>query len=335
MAQSILSVIFSTLKRQELISRQVKYIQKSLPLLLTYSIQRIVRIDKNFTMATDDYTTIKEVSKAKCFEGQQNVYQHQSAVLGCSMKFAVYLPSAVESKKLPVLYYLSGLTCTEQNVITKSGFQRYAQEYNLIVVAPDTSPRDVDVAGQDASWDIGTGAGFYVDATQPGWNKHYKMYSYVTKELLEVVAKNFPVDPSRVGITGHSMGGHGALISFFKNPTVYKSVSAFAPISNPIESAWGKKALSTYIGENVDDWKQYDATELVQKQARKDATILIDQGGKDEWTGHLVPDNFPAMCKKVGQPVEYNLRGGYDHGYFFVSTFIQNHFAHHAKVLHS
>lgn len=280
---------------------------------------------------------VKQVSDAKCFGGQQRVYEHDSKELGCKMKFAVFLPSvAVQSDatKLPVVYYLSGLTCTEQNMITKSGFQKYAEQYKLIVVCPDTSPRGCNVPGEDAGWDIGTGAGFYVDATQEPWKKNYRMYSYVTSELRQVVEANFKqVDSSRVGITGHSMGGHGALVAFFRNPTVYKCATAFAPISNPINSQWGVKCLTAYLGEDKESWKEYDATELVKKQPRKDAKILVDQGGKDEWMSYLVPNNFVEACKQAGQPLEYNERDGYDHGYYFISTFMENHMKHLAANL--
>ena len=281
-------------------------------------------------------TEVKQVSNAKCFGGQQQVFEHASKELGCQMKFAIFLPSTASEAgaKLPTVYYLSGLTCNEQNMITKSGFQRYAEEHKLIVVCPDTSPRGCNVEGEDASWDIGTGAGFYVDATEEPWKKHYRMYSYITKELREVVEKNFAcVDSARVGISGHSMGGHGALVAFFRNPQVYKAVSAFAPISNPSVSAWGIKCLTAYVGADKGAWKEYDATELVKAQPQKNVKILIDQGAKDEWLGHLIPHNFVDTCKQVGQPLEYNERDGYDHGYYFVSTFISNHMKYFSETL--
>lgn len=280
---------------------------------------------------------LKEVSNAKCFGGQQRVYEHPSKELGCQMKFAIFLPSVALNDpklKLPVVYYLSGLTCTEENMITKSGFQRYAEENKLIVVGPDTSPRGCKVPGEDEAWDLGTGAGFYVDATQEPWSKHYRMYSYVTKELRELVDANFSnVDSTRVGITGHSMGGHGALVAFFRNPQIYKAVSAFAPISNPLKSSWGNKCLTAYLGADQATWKEYDATELVKRQPQKAAKVLVDQGGKDQWMSYLVPHNFVEACKEAGQPLEYNERDGYDHGYYFVSTFIGNHMKHFADSL--
>jgi len=252
------------------------------------------------------------------------------------MKFSVFFPSAASQPnvKLPVVYYLSGLTCTEQNMITKSGIQRYAEENKLIIVGPDTSPRKCDVPGEEDSWDIGTGAGFYVDATREPWKKNYRMYSYVSKELPQLVNSSFDsVDSIRVGITGHSMGGHGALICFFKNPTIYKAVTAFAPISNPMKSSWGVKCFKEYLGDNQEAWKEYDATELVKKNPRKDTKIIVEQGAEDEWLSHLVPKNFVEACKEANQPLEYNERKGYDHGYFFVSTFIESHMKHFAKEL--
>uniref|UniRef100_A0A6G1SJ45 S-formylglutathione hydrolase n=1 Tax=Aceria tosichella TaxID=561515 RepID=A0A6G1SJ45_9ACAR len=279
---------------------------------------------------------LKQVSCSKCFEGHQYVYEHESKELGCQMKFAIYLPSASQqpNAKLPVVYYLSGLTCTEQNMITKSGFQRYAEKYKLVVVGPDTSPRNCNVPGEEDVWDLGTGAGFYVDATQEPWSKHYRMYSYVTKELRSVVDANFPcVDSTRVGITGHSMGGHGALVCFLRNPDIYKAVTAFAPISNPLESSWGVKCLTTYLGSDKTTWTDYDATELVKRQPRKDVKIVVEQGSKDEWMSYLAPENFKKACETVGQALEFNLRDGYDHGYYFVSTFIENHLKHFSEVL--
>lgn len=280
---------------------------------------------------------LKEVSNSKCFEGHQKVYEHTSKELKCKMKFSIFVPSAVDqdpNQKLPVIYYLSGLTCTEQNMITKSGIQRYAEQYKLVIVGPDTSPRGCNIPGEDDSYDFGSGAGFYVDATQAPWNQNYRMYSYVTKELRELVEKNFKfVDAARTGITGHSMGGHGALVCFFRNPQIYKAVSAFAPISNPINSSWGQKCMSAYLGPDKTAWSQYDATELVKNQPQKSVKILVDQGTKDEWMSYLVPNNFPEACRMIGQPIEYNERDGYDHGYYFVSTFIESHLRYFSETL--
>lgn len=292
------------------------------------------------TGAKVDYFKIEEVSSSKCFKGLQKVFKHQSKVLSCEMKFSIYLPSTVLEKpeeQLPVIYFLSGLTCTEQNFIIKSGFQRHANKHDLIVVGPDTSPRGPDVpTSEDGSWDLGLAASFYLDATQPPYNKHYKMYSYITKELREVVEKNFAcIDRYRVGISGHSMGGHGALVCYLRNPQIYRAVSAFAPISNPISSAWGKKAFAAYLGPDEKVWKEFDATELVKRQPQKTDVIFIDQGDKDEWTYQLNPDNFVKACEDVEQPIRYKLREGYDHGYHYVSTFIGEHMKFFADLLHS
>lgn len=273
---------------------------------------------------------IKQLTCEKCFGGFQYVFEHDSRELSCKMKFSVFVPSIAKidscDQKLPVIYWLSGLTCTEQNFIIKSGFQRYAEQYGAVVIGPDTSPRGVSTLGDEDSWDLGTGAGFYVDASEEPWKKHYRMYSYVTKELPEVVEKNFPVvDKNRCAISGHSMGGHGALVCFLRNPEIYKAVSAFAPISNPCQSEWGRKAFRAYLGGSTDQWANFDATEYVQKSPRKDTTILIEQGSKDEWMSYLVPDNFVEACKSVSQPLIYNYREGYAHGYHFVSTFIGDH----------
>lgn len=279
------------------------------------------------------------LTDSKCFGGRQKVYQHTSEELGCKMKFSIFLPSTVaddQATKLPVIYFLSGLTCTEQNMITKSGIQRYAEQHQLIIVGPDTSPRGCGVPGEDETWDLGSGAGFYVDATKEPWAKNYRMYSYITKELRELVEKKFScVDASKIGITGHSMGGHGALVCFFKNPQIYKAVSAFAPISNPTKSDWGKKCFSSYLGEDESKWAEYDATELVKCNPQKDVTILIDQGTEDEWMNYLVPNNFVETCKSIGQPLKYNERKGYDHGYYFISTFIEEHLKHFSNIFHS
>lgn len=279
------------------------------------------------------------VTDSKCFGGRQQVHQHESVELGCKMLFSIFLPSSAgdgssSQLKLPVVYYLSGLTCTEQNMITKSGIQQWAEKYQLIIVGPDTSPRGCKVPGEDEFWDLGTGAGFYVDSTQEPWRKNYRMYSYVTQELRQVVEKNFGVvDAKRIGITGHSMGGHGALVAFLRNPDVYKAVSAFAPIANPTKSSWGVKSLRAYLGDDQTAWADYDATELIKKQPRKDVKIVIDQGTKDEWMNYLVLKNFVKACEDVGQPVEINDREGYDHGYYFVSTFIENHLKHFSDSL--
>lgn len=279
---------------------------------------------------------MEQVSSSKCFGGHQKIFQHKSRELGCTVKFSVFIPScATDEQPVPLLYFLSGLTCTEQNFITKSSFQKYAEKYKLAVVGPDTSPRGENVPNAE-DWDLGQGAGFYVDATQPKWNKNFRMYSYITKELFDLVKKNFKcIDTNNVGISGHSMGGHGALIAFLRNPHIYKSVSAFAPISNPTASNWGRKCFTDYLGTDEEAWSSYDATELVRRQPQKRVKIVVEQGSLDEWMHELVPDNFVKACREVGQDLTYNLREGYDHGYYFISTFIEDHIAHHAGVLHS
>jgi len=284
--------------------------------------------------------SLKLISSNKCFGGFQKVYQHESSELKCTMKFGVYLPEVAEtgSKKLPVVYFLSGLTCTHENFIHKSGFQRYASENNLIVVNPDTSPRGVNIAGEDDSYDFGSGAGFYVDATVEPWSKHYRMFSYVTKELPQLVDSNFPVLLNSRGIFGHSMGGHGALICALKNPGFYKSVSAFAPISNPINCPWGQKILKGYFGEADQTlWRQHDSCELLEAYKGPKLDILVDQGAVDEFlASQLKPDHLLEAAKKC-EHVSVNLRiqNGYDHSYYFVASFLGDHLKHHAKILHS
>ncbi|KAF3825825.1 hypothetical protein GH733_006652 [Mirounga leonina] len=247
---------------------------------------------------------LKQISSNKCFGGLQKVFEHDSVELNCKMKFAIYLPPKAETGKCPALYWLSGLTCTEQNFISKAGYHQAASEHGLVVIAPDTSPRGCNIKGEDESWDFGTGAGFYVDATEDPWKTNYRMYSYVTEELPQLINANFPVDPQKMSIFGHSMGGHGALICALKNPGKYKSVSAFAPICNPVLCPWGKKAFSGYLGTDQSKWKAYDATHLVKSYPGSQLDILIDQGKDDQFLsdGQLLPDNFIAACteKKFG-----------------------------------
>ena len=282
---------------------------------------------------------LKLVSDKKCFDGWQRVYEHYSKVLNCTMNFAIYLPPGAEtevSEKIPVLYWLSGLTCTEQNFITKAGAQRYAAERNIILVAPDTSPRGCGIEGEDDSWDFGTGAGFYVDATEEKWKTNYNMYSYVTKELPALVNANFPALPDRQSIFGHSMGGHGALICALKNPGKYRSVSALAPICNPMNCPWGEKAFTGYLGPDRERWKEYDATELVQKYVGPPFSyVLIDQGLEDEFLkkGQLLPENFVEGCRKGNVPVLLRKHEGYDHSYYFIASFMDEHIRHHVAAL--
>lgn len=277
---------------------------------------------------------ISQISSNKIFGGYQKVYSHESKTLKCTMKFGIFLPEKSESEKVPVIYWLSGLECTEQNFMTKAGAQQHASKYNIAVVTPDTSPRGLNIPGEDDSYDFGTGAGFYVDATQDPWKENYNMHSYITKELPEVINSNFSVDPDRQSIMGHSMGGHGALICFLKNPGKYRSVSAFSAICNPSECPWGKKAFAGYLGPE-ESWADYDATKLVSKYDGPPIDILLDQGTDDKFlkNGQLLPQNFVEACKNAQVPVILTMRDGYDHSYFYIATFIGEHFTHHAKYL--
>ncbi|CAH1957740.1 unnamed protein product [Acanthoscelides obtectus] len=280
---------------------------------------------------------LTEVSSNKSFGGFQKVFSHDSKELGCNMKFGVYLPpQAEENKKLPVIYWLSGLECSEANFIQKAGAQRYAAEHGVIIVNPDTSPRSLNIPGDSEAWDFGVGAGFYVNATQEPWKKNYRMYSYVTEELPAVVAKNFGVAEGKQSIMGHSMGGHGALICALKNPGMYKSVSAFAPICNPCQCPWGEKAFNGYLGPREGgDWASWDATELVQKYNGPPLELLIDQGLEDNFLkqNQLLPENLIKACKAAGVPAILKKRDGYNHSYFYIASFIGEHLEYHVKHL--
>ena len=250
------------------------------------------------------------------------------------MRFGVYLPPQAETERVPVLTYLAGLTCNEETFAIKAGAQRLAAELGIALVTPDTSPRGTDFPGQADNWDFGVGAGFYVDATEQPWAKHWRMYSYVNHELPEVIANGFSVDPERQSIFGHSMGGHGALVSALRNPKRYRSVSAFAPICAPTQCPWGNKAFSGYLGKDKASWRAYDATELVQNQPFH-SEILIDQGLDDEFlTEQLHPNLFEKAAVKVGQPVELRLHPGYSHNYYFIQSFMADHLKRHAAALH-
>jgi len=277
------------------------------------------------------------LSSHACHGGEQRFYRHESSIIGLPMRFSVYLPPQAlqASAKVPALFYLAGLTCTEETFAIKAGAQRFAAQHGVALVAPDTSPRGAGVPGESAAWDFGVGAGFYVDATQEPWARHYRMYSYVRDELRETVVNELPVEGSRLGIFGHSMGGHGALMLALRNPEIYRSVSAFAPIAAPTRCPWGEKAFSGYLGEDRATWKEYDASELVARASRKFAEgILVDQGLADQFLAEqLYPDVFEAACRAAGQPLTLRRHAGYDHGYYFISTFIEDHLAHHAKVL--
>ena len=277
-------------------------------------------------------SSVERVSESRCFEGRHIVYKHASAACACTMRFAVYLPPAAARGPVPALYWLSGLTCTEDNFSVKAGAQRYAAELGLALIIPDTSPRGVNLPGEDAQMDVGTGAGFYVNATQKPWSAHYRMYDYIRDELPAVVNANLPVDPARKSISGHSMGGHGALILGVRNPDSYRSVSAFAPISSASRSAWGQHALTTYLGPDRAPWRDYDAAEVIRAHPSRHE-LLIDQGKADPYLEQLRPDELKAACAASGQRLNYRERTGYDHGYYFVSTFIAEHLQFHATAL--
>jgi S-formylglutathione hydrolase len=271
------------------------------------------------------------ISQSSCFGGTVSFYQHRSTVCNGLMKFSVYQPPTTQAK-LPVLYFLSGLTCTPENFITKAGAQQFAAQHGLLLVMPDTSPRNTGIANEDLDYDLGSGAGFYLDAVQAPWQQHYKMYSYVTQELPELIAANFAVS-DRQGICGHSMGGHGALICGLKNPHKYRSISAFSPIVNPMASPWGQKAFRNYLGDDRALWRSYDATELV-KQQQVPFPILIDQGSADRFlVDQLMPDRFATACRSANQALNLRIQQGYDHSYYFISTFIADHLQYHAELL--
>ena len=268
----------------------------------------------------------------RCFGGTVGYYSHPSETCNGEMRFAVYQPPQATSKPVPVLYFLSGLTCTEETFIVKAGALQFAAKYGLMLVAPDTSPRNTGIEGEDDDWDFGTGAGFYVDATEQPWRSHYQMYSYVVEELPALIAEHFSVR-SRQGIFGHSMGGHGALVCALRNPERYLSVSAFAPIAAPMRCPWGQKEFSNYLGSDKETWRAYDASELV-REARYRRPILIDQGTTDKFLSEqLLPEVFEQACAAAHQPLTLRRQEGYDHSYYFITTFIEDHIRHHAAAL--
>ena len=274
---------------------------------------------------------MERIEHRACFGGWQDVYRHRSSVLDCDMNFAIYLPPQAESGPVPALYWLSGLTCSEQNFITKAGAQRYAAEHGIAIVCPDTSPRGDEVADAEG-YDLGKGAGFYVDATEAPWSAHYRMHRYVVDELPALIEANFPVTATRA-ISGHSMGGHGALVVALRNPGRYRSVSAFSPIVAPSQVPWGQKALAAYLGEDREAWTQYDASELV-KVATEKLPLLIDQGDADEFLdGQLRPQLLQAAAEAAGHPLSLRMQAGHDHSYYFIASFIGEHIAHHAAAL--
>ena len=277
---------------------------------------------------------ITSVSRNKCFGGVQGVYSHESRETACLMRFGVFLPPQAEARPVPVLYWLSGLTCTEENFIVKAGAQRVAAELGLAIVVPDTSPRGLKIPGENESYDFGLGAGFYVDAVQPPWSRGYRMYSYVAKELRGLIESEFPVDPARSGIFGHSMGGHGALTLALKNPDTYKSVSAFAPISSTMRCPWGEKALTGYLGADRALWRDYDASALVESRGWKGPSLLVDQGRSDQFLeSQLKPQLLREACRRAGVSLDLRLQEGYDHSYFFIASFIEDHLRFHARNL--
>jgi S-formylglutathione hydrolase len=279
-------------------------------------------------------TAIKAITQNLCFGGVQSVYTHTSQEARCMMRFGAFLPPQAASVRVPVLYWLSGLTCTEDNFIVKAGAQRVASALGLAIVVPDTSPRGLGISGEGDSYDFGLGAGFYVDATEAPWSRGYRMYSYITQELAADVAATFPVDPDRVGIFGHSMGGHGALTIALKNPGQYKSVSAFAPIASPMRCPWGQKALSGYLGADRARWREYDATALIEDRGWAGPPIMVDQGTKDQFLeSQLRPELLRDACQRSGVPLDLRLREGYDHSYFFIASFIEDHLRFHARNL--
>jgi S-formylglutathione hydrolase len=266
-----------------------------------------------------------------CFGGRQEVWRHRSPVLDCEMRLGIYLPPQAAQKPCPVLYWLSGLTCTEQNFITKAGAQRYAAEHGVIIVAPDTSPRGTEVADAEG-YDLGQGAGFYVNATQAPWSAHYRMHDYIVEELPALIEANFPVAGARA-ISGHSMGGHGALVLALRNPGRYRSVSAFSPIVAPSQVPWGEKAFTAYLGADREAWSAWDACALIANAGER-LPLLIEQGGDDEFlASQLQSERLRVACAAAGHPLELRMQPGYDHSYYFIASFIGEHIAHHAAAL--
>jgi S-formylglutathione hydrolase len=279
---------------------------------------------------------IETLSEQRSFQGLQGFYRHDSRSIGLPMRFGGYQPPPAAARPVPVLFYLAGLTCTEETAAIKAGAQRIAAELGVMLVTCDTSPRNTGIPGEADDWEFGAGAGFYLNATQQPWARFYRMYDYVLDELRRTVLANFPADPARVGIFGHSMGGHGALVLALRNPQVFKSVSAFAPICSPTRCAWGRKALPRYLGEDQDAWKAYDAVEIMKAAGRAVfPEILVDQGLADKFLhqSQLLPELLEAACAAVGQPLRLRRHEGYDHGYYFISTFIEDHLRFHATRL--
>ncbi|MEN1728012.1 MAG: S-formylglutathione hydrolase [Pseudomonadota bacterium] len=279
--------------------------------------------------------SLEILSSNRSFGGWHRRLRHPSAVLDCTMELAVYLPPQAEEGPVPALWWLSGLTCTDENFMQKAGAQKRAAELGLALIAPDTSPRGTDLPGEHDHWDFGSGAGFYLNATQAPWSAHYRMFDYVTEELPGLLEGELPLNGVR-GLAGHSMGGHGALICALKKPTLYQSVSAFAPICNPMACAWGQKAFGHYLGQDEQSWRAWDASELIRTQGSA-FDILVDQGEADGFLheGQLLPEALEAACQEAGVELTLRRQADYDHSYFFIASFIDDHLDHHAKRLNS
>lgn len=280
--------------------------------------------------------TLETISEQRSFGGLQGFYRHASAVIGLPMRFAVYQPPQAQEQRVPVLFYLAGLTCTEETFTIKAGAQRVAAQLGLMLVACDTSPRQTGIAGEADDWEFGSAAGFYLNATQAPWSRYFRMYDYVLNELRETVLEQFPGAQRQLGIFGHSMGGHGALVLALRNPDVYRSVSAFAPICSPTRCPWGVKAFTGYLGEDRSAWASYDAAELLTaRRAQVFAEILVDQGLADKFLpqGQLLPERLEAACAASGQPLRLRRHEGYGHDYYFIATFVEDHLRFHAQAL--
>jgi S-formylglutathione hydrolase len=276
---------------------------------------------------------LRTLSAHACFGGVQGFYEHESDVIGLPMRFGVYLPPQAKNGPVPALFFLAGLTCTEEAFAIKAGAQRMAAELGVAIITPDTSPRGANIPGESEHWDFGLAAGFYLDATQEPWSRHWKMGSYIAHELRALVVAEFPVNTRQVGIFGHSMGGHGALTLGLQFPTLFRSVSAFAPIAAPMQCPWGQKAFRGYLGANPEDWAGHDATALIQSGART-SHILIDQGLDDKFLAEqLHPHHFEQACSAAEQPLTLRRHPGYDHGYYFIASFVADHLQHHSNVL--
>ncbi len=279
---------------------------------------------------------LETISEHRCFDGVQGFYRHPSAVIGLPMRFAVFQPPQARDQRVPVLFYLAGLTCTEETFVIKAGAQRVAAREGLMLVTCDTSPRQTGIPGEADDWEVGTAAGFYLNATQPPWSRYFRMYDYVLGELRETVLAQFPGNAGRVGIFGHSMGGHGALVLALRNPQVYRSVSAFAPICSPSRCPWGRKAFTRYLGEDTAAWSSYDAVELLNaRRTRLFPEILVDQGLADKFLpqGQLLPELLEQACAAAGQPLRLRRHAAYGHDYYFIATFIEDHLRFHAQAL--